>query len=125
MDSLPPTLSSEQRSIISSDDYGVNNLGSNPNLILPESKGLWFNNQELYLDGWKFISCRFDNCKLYVTTGNFIIERCYIDDTNVVFFGGAAVKIIRLFNRDDDHTLEKSPGFAAKKDIDGTLSIGA
>ena len=98
---------------------------NNPSgLILPESKGLWFNNQTIHLDGWKFIACRFDNCTIYVSTGNFVIDSCFIDATNKVYFNGVSVNIIKLYNRHSDITREVMPGFAASKNSDGTLSIG-
>ena len=42
----------------------------------PELKGAWYNNQKFTIDGYRFVECRFDNCTLYVNTGEFEFERC-------------------------------------------------
>ncbi|QXG56094.1 hypothetical protein KTJ90_08205 [Pantoea jilinensis] len=104
---------------------GLSQLSNRSGLVLPESRGLWFNNQEIYLDGWKFISCRFDNCKIHVSTGNFVIERCFIDNTNIIYYMGTSVNIIQLYNRGSEWARTATPGFAAAKNEDGTLTIGA
>lgn len=104
---------------------GLSQFSNREGLLLAESKGLWFNNQEIYLDGWKFISCRFDNCKIHVTTGNFVIERCFIDNTNTIYYMGASINIIKLYNRSSDLTRNAMPSFAAIKNDDGTFTIGA
>lgn len=37
----------------------------------PVLKGAWYNNQRFQIDGYKFVECRFDNCILDVSSGEF------------------------------------------------------
>lgn len=98
--------------------------GLQSGIVLPEVNGLWFNNQDVYLDGWKFTSCRFDNCRLYVDTSNFIINGCFIDESNSVHYHGSSIKTIQIYNRTSDWIRANYPHFAARKNSDGTFSIG-
>ncbi|MDF7792894.1 hypothetical protein [Pseudomonas syringae] len=97
-------------------------LGISPNPIV---RNQWFNNQEIQLDGWHFVSCRFDNCKLTLGTTEFSFESCYIDEETQVIYSVALVNIVRLFNLRNSPMHEKFPYFAPTFNADGTISIGA
>ncbi len=94
-------------------------------LSKPEIKGTWFNNREVKLDGFRFVSCRFDNCKLTVTSTNFELERCYIDANTVILYGNEIVKPIRLFNSRYEWVYNTMPYFAPVRYQDGTITIKA
>ena len=89
--------------------------------------GLYFNGNTLYLDGYKFQRCRFDNCVLTVNTANFELVHCVIDQTCTLVWGQDAAKSIRLFNR------FVNPEYAAKYPFfcpifhneEGSISINA
>lgn len=92
--------------------------------IYPEARSFWYNQQDVILDGWKFISCRMDNCRLHVSSSNFIIENCFIDDSTNIIYQGGSIKLIQLFNMRSDWVRGSFPFFAAKKNPDGTFTIG-
>ncbi|WP_416411571.1 hypothetical protein [Pantoea sp. App145] len=98
--------------------------GNQSAIALPEVRGLWYNDKDIHLDGWKYISCRFDNCRFYLTTSHFVIDSCFIDQTNIFYFNGESLKAVQLFNRNSEWMRETFPYFAAKKNTDGTISVG-
>lgn len=89
----------------------------------PEIKDAWFNNKEVKLDGFRFVGCRFDNCKLTVSSVNFEIENCHIDATTQILYSGEIIKPIRLFNSRYDWVYQHAPFFAPTKNADGTITI--
>ena len=107
------------------DQSTQNPLLSGLGLLLhkPEVKYLWFDKKEIYLDGYRFVSCRFDKCRLIVNSTNFEIEECFISDDTVVVFGQEVVKPIRLFNRLYAWIYEKIPYFAPVRSSDGKISV--
>lgn len=103
---------------------GLGGLGLGT-LRMPELRNVWYNNQDIKIDGWHFISCRMDNCRLYVSSGNFIFENCFIDENTVIHYQNDAIKIIQLINRANPWMRENHPNFAARVNLDGTITIGA
>lgn len=91
----------------------------------PEVKNVWFNEKEIKIDGFRFVACRFDNCKLIVTSTNFELERCYIDQKTQVVYSTSLVNIIRLFNSRYDWTYQYMPYFAPTRHENGTITIKA
>jgi hypothetical protein len=98
--------------------------GSPTSIVLPEVRGLWYHDKDIYLDGWKYVSCRFDNCRFYLNIGNFVLEECFIDDKCVVLYQGASLKVIQLYNRDSEFIRNNYPFFSAVKNPNGTYSLG-
>jgi len=92
-------------------------------LYKPEVNSAWFNGKEVKLDGFRFVGCRFDNCKLTISSTNFEIENCFIDKSSQIVYSGDIVKPIRLFNSRYDWTYENMPFFAPTKNPDGTITI--
>ncbi|HFF8434931.1 hypothetical protein [Serratia marcescens] len=92
---------------------------------MPEIKNVWYNNQDLKIDGWRFVSCRMDNCRLYVSSGNFVFENCFIDEGTIVHFQNDSLKVIQLMNRSNEWLKANYPQFSARTNPDGTISIGA
>lgn len=111
---LPPIQGSIQ------DIFG---LIGRPLLQNPEVKEVWFNNKTITLDGYTFTGCRFDNCTLNLSSSNFSIVRCYIDDSTQIYYSGEILKVIRLFNRQYDWFYKEAPIFAPKRNADGTITI--
>lgn len=91
---------------------------------MPEVTNVWYNNQDITIDGWCFRSCRFDNCRLYVSSGNFKFENCFIDERTVVHFQNNALSVIQLLNRSNLWVRENFPVFAPRVNLDGTITIG-
>ncbi|MBM1143633.1 hypothetical protein GN155_007580 [Alcanivorax sp. ZXX171] len=89
----------------------------------PEVKGAWFNGKKIKLDGYRFIGCRFDNCTLTLSSTNFEIEDCFIDNSSLIEYAGEIVKPIKLFNSRYDWVYQNMPFFAPTKNSDGTITI--
>jgi hypothetical protein len=67
-------------------------------MLRPPVKGLYYNGKVINVDGYEFIECRFDNCKLIVKNGSFEFTNCVFDATTSVEFGGDTLKVFRLYN---------------------------
>lgn len=91
----------------------------------PHIENIWFKDREIYLDNWTFTSCRFDNCRLHVYTPNFVLDRCYIGQDCTIYYMGNSARLVQLFNANNEHIRASMPFFAAKKNSDGTITIGA
>ena len=89
----------------------------------PKVNNLWFNDQIVTLDGYTFNHCRFDSCKLYLSSTNFEIHHCFIDENTVVYFNGEILKILKLFNSRSDWYYKNYPNFTPVRHDDGTISI--
>jgi len=89
----------------------------------PVAKGLYYNGKTIRLDGYQFIECRFDNCKLIVDGGNFEIVKCVIDVSTSIEFGRDPTKIIRLYNTENEPILGPDPEFQAVVHPDGSVTV--
>lgn len=94
-------------------------------LLKPEVKNIWYNAKEVKIDGFKFISCRFDSCILVVTSTNFELVDCHVSDNTTIRFGSEIVKPIRLFHFRADWAYKDFPFFAPTKNPDGTITVRA
>lgn len=90
---------------------------------LYEVKQMWFNNKSLHLDGYKFIGCRFDRCRLEISSSNFELRNCLIDNDCILIYGRNISKVIRLFNNRVPLAFEKFPEFCPTRNNDGTITI--
>lgn len=86
-------------------------------------QGMWFNNRHVALDGYVFQSCRFDNCTLHISSGNFQFDRCHIDMSTTITYGATTLKVVKLFNSRNDWFYEHYPSLAPTRNHDGTISI--
>lgn len=87
-------------------------------------EGLYYLNKKIVLDGYSFISCRFDNCILSVSTTNFDLSGCIVDDSCRVEYGVELIKIIQLFNSRNPKSYEFfEPPFVPIRNQDGTITI--
>ena len=89
----------------------------------PEVKDVWYNAKKITLDGYKFSGCRFDNCELHLSSANFEMESCFIDQNTTIFYNGEIVKILKLFNGRYEWAYQTLPGFVPVRNIDGTITI--
>lgn len=90
---------------------------------MPLVRDLWFNAKVVQLDGYKFIGCRFDSCRLMVNSPNFELHNCHIDEHTVVQWGPQLLKVIKLFNLRNQLVAHTYPQFAPLRNPDGTISI--
>ena len=90
---------------------------------LQEINGLWFNEKEFVLDGYRFIGCRFDACRLHVRTTNFELVGCHIDENTMISYGDNPLKIIKLFNSRNEAAYSHFTVFAPERHPNGTISI--
>jgi hypothetical protein len=86
-------------------------------------QNLWYQNQQLDLDGYHFINCRFDNCVLITNNGDFQITRCFIADDCKVGLGTNMVKAICLFHLRHLPTPQTGAPFLPQRHEDNTISI--
>lgn len=89
---------------------------------LPVVKGGYFRGQPIYLDGYRFEGCRFDNCHIFINTTNFELDHCIVDPSSMVIFGEDLIKVIKFFNREAEWT-QQYPNWGPQKNPDGTISI--
>jgi hypothetical protein len=89
----------------------------------PVVQGLYYNGKVVQLDGYNFVGCRFDNCKLLVRSTNFEVSNCVIDPSTVIEYGAEPMKIMRLFNLRNERAYANTPAFAPRKNADGSISI--
>ncbi|THD38563.1 hypothetical protein ERD95_27190 [Enterobacteriaceae bacterium ML5] len=94
-----------------------------PSWQLKEVSSLWFNQKDVVLDGWKFISCRFDNCRIFVSSQHFELINCKIDDESVIYYQNDIVKVIKLFKSRGAIPSSFSAHFDPLVNPDGTISI--
>jgi hypothetical protein len=57
-----------------------------------------FQNQTIYIDGYRFINCRFENCHLYVRRGTFAFHHCAIYG-GLNLYSDNAQNVIQLFTK--------------------------
>lgn len=92
-------------------------------LYRPEVRGLYYNGQDINLDGYTFIGCRFDNCRLHVASTNFQLLNCVIDPQSTIIYGTEVIKIIRLWNSRHEWADTHFPGFVPTRNANGTITI--
>jgi hypothetical protein len=77
----------------------------------------YWKDKRLYIDGYRFINCYFENCTLWVLRGTFEFHHCTIDGGSRIF-DQEALKCIQMFSQPDPN-----PAFMPKRYPDGALSI--
>lgn len=105
---------------IDTSDLDFGNLLSTEN---PKSERVYYRDEAVWLDGYDFVRCRFDNCTLLVQSGRFEFDHCIIGhDTKIQYFD-PALKIVRLFLNAYAPLAESMKSWGAEYHEDGTLSI--
>ncbi|MFC3471999.1 hypothetical protein ACFOHT_19435 [Massilia oculi] len=89
----------------------------------PVVEGLYYNGKTVTLDGFHFVGCRFDNCRLLVGSTNFELLNCVIDPSTVIQYGPETVKIVHLFNSRNEIIFQNAPSLAPRRNPDGTITI--
>jgi hypothetical protein len=92
-------------------------------MVRPTVNGLYYNGKVVKLDGFKFVGCRFDNCKLVVGSSSFELENCVIDPSTLIEYGAEPVKVIRLFNSQYGWGHGVPPAFTARRNADGSITV--
>ena len=93
-------------------------------LSKPEVRNLYYNGKVVVLDGYTFIGCRFDNCKLQVSTTNFDLIDCVIDPSTTIVYGESVTRIIRLFLSRFHWAYEHfNDFFVPKRNANGSMTI--
>lgn len=86
--------------------------------------GLYYLNKKIVLDGYSFTGCRFDRCTLSISSTNFELSNCIIDDTCTIEYGVGLTKVIQLFNSRYPRAYEFfAPPFVPLRNEDGTITI--
>lgn len=85
---------------------------------------LYYLNKKIVLDGYSFTGCRFDRCTLSISSTNFELTNCVIDDTCTIEYGVELTKVIQLFNSRYPKAYELfAPPFVPLSNEDGTITI--
>lgn len=85
-------------------------------------EGKWFYQQDLQLDGFAFIRCRFDNCKLTVRRGDFVLDHCALTG-NFVWFNDDALTALRFYNIFSNPPQGFPDYIRPQQNADGTISV--
>lgn len=91
--------------------------------VRPEVKGLYYNGQSIALDGYSFIGCRFDNCNLHISSLNFDLIKCVVDQSTTISYGSSVIKVVKLFHSRHPWALQYFPGFVPTQNADGSITI--
>ena len=83
-------------------------------------QNLYYRSKKIYIDGYTFKNCRFDDCNLITKRGTFQFIECVFDDSTVVSYEGPAANIIKLYNRKDQ---KRSAGLLPQINPNGTITI--
>lgn len=100
--------------------YGTTPLP--PPLMLQHAENLWFNQKDVVLDGWKFSFCRFDNCRIFLSSQHFELLNCKFDEHCDIYYRNNTINIIKLFDSRYSQPF-LPPDFSAIRNSDGTISI--
>lgn len=92
---------------------------------MPEMKNAFFQDKDITLDGWRFIFCRFEKCRIHVSSLYFVVDQCFIGDDCIIYYQGESIKLIQLWNSRNEFIRSTHPGFAPRRNPNGTVSIGA
>lgn len=83
-----------------------------------------FEKRSIYIDGYRFINCRFVDCNIRTLRGTFELHHCVIL-RGAIIYGADALKTIQLFRTGGAPPApEVAPQFDGKRNLDGSLSIG-
>ena len=92
-------------------------------LVRPVLSSVWYNKKDVTLDGYCFVSCRFDNCLLRVNTTEFELDKCFIDADCTILYGDKIVRIPQLLFARIPTADELFPHFVPIRHPDGTITI--
>jgi len=81
----------------------------------------YYKNQTIYLDGYTFDNCCFNNCSLITDIGTFVLRSCAIFDNCSLQYTPNAMRIIKLWNTRNINTVW--PDFNPTRDPDGSVTI--
>jgi hypothetical protein len=85
-------------------------------------EGKWFYNQEVQLDGYSFVKCRFENCTLKLSRGLFALDHCRLSGCSVIF-SDEALAVARLWNTFLPNWNQFHPTLRPTVHEDGTVSV--
>lgn len=88
--------------------------------------GQWFSNSTIEIDGYHFERCRFDNCTLRSTRGDFQMTNCYVAANNKLYFLSNTYKQIKLLLHRQQmrgQTLDDLTALKPVANPDGTITI--
>ncbi len=111
-----------------SENYGQKNRlltqALSSSLTPKKAEGLWFSGKDVHLDGYEFVECRFDNCKLHVSNAdNVNLKRCLISDDSYFVYGNSALAAIKLFNSKHEWYYENAPYYVPARDEQGRITL--
>ena len=90
----------------------------------PEVIGLWYHQQKVVLDGYRFVRCRFDSCELHVNSNEFELDQCMVSDDTLVVYGANVHRIVQFFvYRAGRPVWEAYPQLDVTHNSDGTITL--
>ena len=63
---------------------------------MTEIRGRTFTNETVRIDDHRFLNCRFHECTIYYSGGDYFFDECVFDGPNVWQFQDAAQRTIQL-----------------------------
>jgi hypothetical protein len=90
---------------------------------LPKLEGCYYRDQNFQIDGYHFVSCRFDRCVLSIASANFKLENCVVDDTTRFYFDTDPTKIVKVASLKWPWIANGAPTLSATWNANGTFSI--
>jgi hypothetical protein len=81
-----------------------------------------FQDQNIYIDGYRFINCSFLNCNFHVLRGTFEFHHCVMRGGTRIW-GEDAMKSVQFYTLNLAQW-QATPQFGAKIHQDGSFSIG-
>jgi hypothetical protein len=82
----------------------------------------WYHRQEFSLDGYRFVNCHFDECRLHTSKGTFSFERCKFT-SNLFIFSDEAFNSVQLFNLLGTEAWTRWPSMVPIHHEDGTFTL--
>lgn len=81
----------------------------------------YYKDQTIYLDGYAFTNCCFNNCKLVTEAGLFVLRSCMIMPNCELVFVGNALRVVKLWNVRHPNILSAS--YNPRVEADGSVTI--
>lgn len=81
-----------------------------------------YKNNSLNLDGYTFSNCVFVNCSLSISTGDFRLKDCHVQNC-MIYYNGNALRVVRLSSLLLGNWDQLNEGLRAKVEADHGITV--